>query len=187
MGPLVVLLSHWSALQWAPPPSKQLSMSSGWWSCSTIDWRHSGPLPQKSNCQGDTVCGSFSQLSEEWWSPGREWGKRDILAFSPGPSPSPSLGRRIPGNRLGSVSYRAPPPSPRPPTGRAQALRQRWTSPPSLSLRLHDSSSPPGSQSVEPAPSVWAAWGACGPVGSWAPGSFSDDGWAESGELALSY
>ena len=35
------------------------------------------------------------------------------------------------------------------------------------------------------APAVWAAWGAWGPVGSWAPGSLGDDGWAGSGDLAL--
>ena len=42
--PLVVLLSHWLALQWAPPPSSQLSMSDRW--CvsrpTVCGWRSSG-------------------------------------------------------------------------------------------------------------------------------------------------
>ena len=40
------------------------------------------------------------------------------------PSPRPLCELVAPGSRLGAVSYRAPEPSPRPPTGQAQDLRQ---------------------------------------------------------------
>ena len=36
-----------------------------------------------------------------------------------------------------------------------------------------------------PAPGVWVARGAQGPLGSWVPGSLIDDGWARSGDLSL--
>ena len=38
-------LSHWSVLQWAPPPGEQLSMSDRQWSHSVIGQHYSGPLP----------------------------------------------------------------------------------------------------------------------------------------------
>ena len=69
-----------------------------------------------------------------------EWGKRRIPVFFPRPSSSPSLGpvgqMGGPKNRLGAVYCRT---FQSPHQGHslvlAQALRQRWTSPPSWSLR----------------------------------------------------
>ena len=87
-----------------------------------------------------------------------------------------------PENRLGAVSCMAPEPSPRPPTS---LWGKQWTSPHpylfdpvamavSLGCCLWDLVSPP--------------WGVLrrlrGHLG-WAPGSFSDDRWGGSGDLAL--
>lgn len=101
-------------------------------SCSAIGRCHSAPLSPVSNCPWTTLSGPFNQWWEGWWSSGREWGKRWILAFSPGPSHSASsqwLSWRGPGNRLAAVSCRAPELWPWLPTGQAQALRRLWTSP----------------------------------------------------------
>ena len=67
----------------------------------------------------------------------------------PGPLAS---GQRVswgPRDRLRAVSCRAPEPSPGPPTGWAQALKQPRTSPPSPPPGPNGSSSLQGSQSVE--------------------------------------
>ena len=66
---LVVLLSHWSVLHWAPPTMN--------------------------NCQRATVSESFSQPSAELWSWGGEWGKRWIPAFSRCPRAHLALGQRV--------------------------------------------------------------------------------------------
>ena len=81
---------------------------------------------------------------------GRGCGERSIVAFSPGPSRPSGLGwAREPWGRLSAVSRRAPEPSPQPPTGRAQALKQQRTSPPSPPPRPNGGVCLRGSWSVE--------------------------------------
>ena len=109
--PLVVLLGHWLALPWAPPPGNQLSL----WLLSV----------------------HFSQGLVEWWLSGGDWGKRRIPAFSSGASSSRGLRLAAelgaPWNRLGLCPARlqrlvkashCPGPGP----------EGRWTSPPSPPL-----------------------------------------------------
>ena len=165
----MVLLIHWSALQWAPPPSKQWSVSDCWWSCSPIGQHCSGPLPQASNCQ--------------WRSDGRQaerevrggsWPSPRALQLTP-PQACRWAGQLREQNRLGAVSWRTPEPSPGPPSGQAQALRQqRWTFPPipASVTRPNSNGCPPGCHLRDLAPSIWESWGAWGSVGSWAPDSF---------------
>ena len=110
--PLEEVLSHRSMLQW--------------------------PLHQMSNCQWATLSRPFSQLSAEWWSKGREWGKRQILAFSLGPPAHPALIQRV-----------------------GWGLYSGWTQ--SQPWQPNGSSLLPGTLSAGPGPTVWAAWGAWEP------------------------
>lgn len=101
------------------------------------------------------------------------------------PPASPSLEPGIPGVR--SVSCRAP----------RLAKATHWTRSrqgaeidlsPSLSLRLHRSQQSTWSGSLWNLPQMFRRhWEPAMIVGPGHPGSFSDDGWTESGELALSY
>ena len=91
-------------------------------SCSAIGRCHSAPLSPESNCPWTTLSGLFNQW-EGWWSSGGEWGKRWMLAFSPGPSyPASSqwLSWRGPGNRLGGCVLQG---------SRALAMAAHWLGP----------------------------------------------------------
>ena len=84
---------------------------------------------------------------------GRKCGEADfgllLWAIQTLRSPSLRVSWGGPGDRLRAVSPRAPGPSPQPPTGRAQALRQQRTPPPSPPSRLHGGGRLRGSQSLE--------------------------------------
>ena len=98
----------------------------------------------------------FSQPNQavEWWSSGREWGKRWVrLSSLPG-----RCAVWATGNRLGAVSCRAPEPLLGPPTGLGPGLEAVVN----LSLWAL-------------APTIWGAWGTWGLVVSWALCSLSDD------------
>ena len=107
VGPLVVLLSHWLAPQWALPPSKWMSMgdsylahsTKGWWSgVHEVESEVTGrawPSPR-----GTPAHPAYGQLVS--WEQGRGWW--------------------CPGIRLGTVSCRALEPSSRPPTNLGPGL-----------------------------------------------------------------
>ena len=144
----MTLLRHWTAQQWAPPTSNQVLR-----------------MDSSEGIQPKVAC----------WSSGEEWDKRWILAFSLGPFSSSGLwsvrelGHQE--NRLGTMFCRTSEPSSSPPLALAQALRQQWTSPPSLSLGPNSSSGLPGSQDVGCGVLLWLAWEAWGPdeLGAWLP------------------
>ena len=71
------------------------------------------------------------------------------------------------------------------PLALAQALRQRWTSPPSLSLRPNSRGNLPASQSAALGLPYFGRPEEPEDQLSWAPGSFGDDSWAGTGNLAL--
>ena len=133
--------------------------------------------------------GPFSQWSSEWWSSGREWGKRQILAFSVGlPTYLASgwwvswggggwqgTGNRLHGCVLHGSRLLAKAPQP----------LSWWICFPFPSLRLNGSGSLRGSQSFWPGLCRLGGWGAWGSVGSRAPGSLSNNSWAKSGNMAL--
>lgn len=162
-GPLVFLLSHWLA----PGPS------------------HKKPAANEPPL---VISPSFCKRSVKLWSPGREWGERRIPAFFLGPSSSPG-GQQVRWGAQGAGWGLCPAGlqscHQSCPLALAQALRQQWTSPPCPPQWTRRSGSLPGLQSVRPGPIVWAAWGACGSVGSWAPGCLSDDSGAGSGNFSL--
>ena len=153
----MVLLIHWSALQWAPPPSKQWSVSDCWWACSPIGQHCSGLLPQASDCQWRS---DGHQAERE--VRGGSWPSPRALQLTP-PQASRWAGQLREQNRLGAVSWRTPEPSAGPPTGQAQSLRLRWTSPQCCLCNLM--------AVVVCMGHSWVAW----EPGSWVPGSFSDD------------
>lgn len=116
--PLVMLLSHWTVPQWAPPTSSQLPMSDLWWFCSAIGQNRVGPTHGKQASknslamllshwtvlQGAPPTGqqlsfsdlplvrAFIQRCVDWWSSGGQRAQTRVLAFPRGPSRSPSLG-----------------------------------------------------------------------------------------------
>ena len=121
-----------------------------------------------------------------WWASGGAWSKRPIQAFSWRPSSSLSLGPagelEGPGNRLGTMSCKAPEPSPRPPTSHGPGLKEQWTSPLSLSLWPNSNGRLPD------------LWDLVSPFGwpeetedqlGWMSGSLGDDSWEGCGNLAL--
>ena len=79
-----------------------------------------------STCLWATISGTFQPKLVEWWLSRGEWGKRLL--------PSSSLGLGPAGTGWG-LCPAAPEPSPRPPTGLAQASRWWWTSPWALPLQ----------------------------------------------------
>ena len=111
--------------------------------------------------------------------------KRWTLAFFLGASSSPSLRPvaelGVPRKQLGAVSCRDREPSPRPPTGRAQSLRWRWTSPWSLPLDMTAVAVSLGCSLWDPAP--WPTL----PSFSWPHLKSLRASWVmtASGELAL--
>ena len=144
---LVILLNHPLAPEWGPFPT---------W--ATVK---------------ETPCVAHSANSQRSGGRQAENEKREILAFSPGPSSSPGLGPGMPGNRLGSVSCRAPPPSPRPPPGRAQALRQGEPLPHPHLCDILAAAVPLG-RSLWDLPPVWEAEE---PAASWVRGTWLLQQW----------
>ena len=142
-----------------------------------------GPAHKQPAVKEQPLVRGFSPLSE-WWSSGGEQGKRQIPAFSPEPRslfPDLRLAGELGslGSRLGAVSCRAPEP-PRPLTGRAQALRPWWTSPPPSPLGPHDSGHLLGSASVGPGPPLTHSSGSLRAVGL--PSGYLS--WEGPGDLA---
>ena len=79
------------------------------------------------------------------------------------------------------MSFKAPEPSPWPPTGQAQALKQQQNSPQSPSFRPNGVAVSMGhSRSDQVPPALGHVM-----AGSWASCSLSDDGWARPGEWTL--
>ena len=66
-----------------------------------------------------------------------------------------------PGEKLRAMSFKAPEPSPRPPTGEAQALKQQQTSPQSPPFRPNGGGSLHGLQSVGPVPRNFGPCDSC--------------------------
>ena len=152
---LVFLLSHWLVLQWAPPPSDQLSMSDCLWSYAAIGQCCSWPLPQATavnewplvghSANGQQSNGRHVESEER----GRSW-------FSTqGPLAHLASGQWVSwrAQEIGQgLSCWAPEPLPRSPNGQAQALKQWWTSAPSLPLWPNGSGSLHRMQSLGPGP-----------------------------------
>ena len=134
-----------------------------------------------------TVSGPFSQ----WWQSDGRQVESEVRGQSwPSPQDLPAHQAWAdgwagdPGNRLGVVSCRAPEPLPKLPTGWTQALRQQWNIPP---LGLWDliTEAVHLGHSLRDLPRCLA--GLRSLRSSWVlgRGSFSDDGWAVSGDLTF--
>ena len=86
---LQVPFSHWSAPWWAPPLAKQrplVVLLSHWSALLPVGSSHQRPRVKEQPLEVP-----FRSQSVEWRSSGGEWGKRWIPAFSPGASNSCSL------------------------------------------------------------------------------------------------
>ena len=187
----MVLLTHWLVLQWAPLPSDQLSVRDFVSvSAQSLVGASMGPSPTWQAVNEWTVHGPTQPLVSaavgpspkqapvnEWplvghsangqQSNGRhvESEERGRSWFSTqGPLAHLASGRWVSwrAQEIGQgLSCWAPEPLPRSPNGQAQALKQWWTSPPSLPLWPNGSGSLHRMQSLGPGPPhphpVWVA------------------------------
>ena len=133
--PLVVLLSYWSASQWALPHSY---------------------------CQEGSIREVFKEGWCAGHQLERERRGRFRYSFG-GPGDHPALGQwvswRSQCNRLGTTSCSAPEPSVRPSSSLGSGLEERWTSSASLSLQRTSSGHLSGPQSLRTGLLTWTALG----------------------------
>ena len=122
-----------------------------------------------------------------WWSSSRKWERRQIQAVFWRALRSPSLGQggelKVPGNRLGMTSCRAPELSLRPTSSLGPGLEERWTSTPSVSLQSTNSGISRAWVSENWSPHLDSLRRQ--DVLYCVPGSIKDESWAECGNLAL--
>ena len=141
-NPWPIALGHYSSLL----------PGSGSWS-ATGHW-NSGPHLQETNSYGILVS-EGNQTTVEWWLWDEESGKRRILASPGSPPAHPTLGQQVSlvgAQRADWAQCHAELESPHYglPLALAQASRQQWTSPLSLSQWPNRSGSLPGPQTVGP-------------------------------------
>lgn len=166
----LLLLSH------TPLPGNiyYLETTSG---CSAIGWCHNVPLPQVSDCQWVAISGSaVSQLSVEWWSPGRQrvrWETDPSLL--PGALQLTRLLDGGAGRGLCPVGLRSHRQGPLPARPRFCGDGEPLPHPCLCNLRAATSLS--GSPSAGPGPHHVGGLRSPGPLGSSAPGFLSNDNW----------
>ena len=132
--PFIVLLSYWSAPQWAMPPVTVKEGPLGKWLSKggvvVISWK----------LREEVVSGILLEgleITQPWTV-----GELDV-----------------PGNRLGTTSCSASQPSLRPSNNLGTGVEEQWTSPSSLSVQTTSSGPFSGHQSLRTGLLTWTAWG----------------------------